>query len=193
MNLIWFVVPYFAGVVVLFILMRIILGEAGSNLHAEELSGGVLRFAPVKLALIAMVVFIGIFVLAGVAGTISTLLGGRGVILTLFCLAVAFLLLQVLPGTILLTSEGLEQHVWLGRPKKIAWGEIRAVSEFKRDGRVEVLGMSGKKIQHTRQLPDRERLLAELRTHCPDKMPDAAGNPRAGRREWDVPPPSAKV
>ena len=193
MILIEVMAPYFVGVVILFILMRIILREADSNVRAEELPDGVLRFAPVKQALIAMMVFIGIFVLVAVASTISTLIGGHGLIVSLFCLAVVFLLLQVLPGTVLLTKEGLEQHFWLGNLKKIAWSEVRAVSVLQREGRVVIFGASGKKIQYTRQLPDRDRLLAELRLHCPDKMPEPSTSPATGQRQWTVPPPPPKA
>jgi len=192
MNLISLMSAYFIGVIVLFVLARMILKEADTNLQAEELPGGALRFGPDQLARIAMAVFIGGFGVVGVLGTVSALFGGRGLAMSLFCLAVALLLLRFLPGTLLLTKEGLEQHVWLGSPKKIAWSEVQSVTVVKREGRVVILGTGGRKIQHAKQLPDRDRLLAELRAHCPDKMPGATITVAAGHRDWMVPPPPPK-
>jgi hypothetical protein len=189
MNLLIIMGPYFVGVIVLFVLARMILKETDSNLQAEELPGGGVRFAPDRQARGAMAAFIAMFAFVGVAGTVSALINGQGLALSLACVVIALLLLRILPGTIVATHEGLEQHFWLGNVKRVLWGEVGTVSVVQKEGRITITGLKGGKIQHSKQFPDRDRLLAELRVHCPDRMPGAAAGGNGGHRNWVVPPP----
>ncbi|MDR3741672.1 MAG: hypothetical protein P4L40_21850 [Terracidiphilus sp.] len=189
MNILIIMGPYFVGVIVLFVLARLILKEADSNQQTEELPGGGVRFAPASQARVAMAVFIAMFAFVGVVGTMSALVNRQGLTLSLVCLIIALLLLRILPGTIVLTSEGLEQHFWLGKAKRVLWGDVGTVPVVQKEGRVTITGLKGGKIQHSKQFPDRDRLLAELRAHCPDRMPGATANVSSGHRNWVIPPP----
>jgi hypothetical protein len=100
-------------------------------------------------------------------------------------------LLRILPGSITLTSAGLEQRYWLAKAKGIAWSDVRSIAVDHKQGRVTISSRTGVKIQHPRQLPDRARLLAELEARCPDKMPRADGS--ASPYHPVVPPPPPVV
>ena len=173
MNPIYFLVLFFVGVAALWVLSRQIVREADRDRTARTLPDGALEFAAGQRAFLAMVVFIGVFAVLGVWGTVSALIAGRGLVFSLLCLGFALLLLRVLPGTIVLSGQGLEQRFWLARAKRIAWDQVRDVAVRPKQGEVTICGQRGAKIQHTRQLPDRARLLAELEARCPDKMPRA--------------------
>lgn len=189
MNLIAVLLPYFVGFIVLFALSRIVLAEADSNRPAEQLPDGRLIFAPEKMALVAMVLFVGGLGGLGIFGSVVALFNGHGLLPSLFCLAFAALLLCILPGTLTLTNEGLEQRYWAGNVKRIRWRDVTSVRIVQKEGRVVISGLGYSRIQHTRQLPDRDRLMAELQAHCPDRMPGAAKNASSQHRQWVVPPP----
>lgn len=182
MNPIGILLPFFAGMAVLWVLSRLILQEAGGSRQARVLPDGGLEFASEPSAFVAMYLFIGILALFGGAGGISALVTGRGMAPALFCLAFVALLLRVLPGTIVLTDQGLEQRYWLLKVMRIGWDEVREVIVDAKQGKVTVHSKFGGKIVHMRQLADRARLLAELEARCPDKMPGA-------KRRFVVAPP----
>lgn len=184
MILIWVMVPYLLAVALLVVLSRLILKEANEEQLADPLSGGGLEFAPKKTARLAMQIFIGIFGLFGLLGIVSALVNGRPPIISVVFVLFALLMARILPGSITLTEAGLEQRFWLGKAKVIAWNEVRAVAVDQKQGRVTITGATGAKIQHPRQLPDRARLLVELESRCPDKMP---------RPDGSVPPPHPPV
>lgn len=81
-------------------------------------------------------------------------------------------LMMPFPETITAGEDGLMQEIrfWL-KKKKIAWGDVREVRTTKRNKLLIVEGSDGTKIVHTRQLPDRDRLLEELYRHCGEKVP----------------------
>lgn len=81
-------------------------------------------------------------------------------------------LMMPFPETITAGPDGLMQELrfWL-KKKKIAWDNVQEVRTAKKNRLLIVAGTDGTKIVHTRQLPDRERLLEELYKHCGDKVP----------------------
>jgi hypothetical protein len=81
-------------------------------------------------------------------------------------------LMMPFPETITAGEDGLLQEVrfWL-KKRKIAWGEVREIRTLKTRKLLIVEGSDGTKIVHTRQLPDRDRLLEELYRHCGEKVP----------------------
>ena len=176
MNPTLFLVLFFAGVAGLWLLSRQIVREADSDRTARQLPGGGLEFAVDQRAFLAMYVFLGVFAVMGVGGTISALIAHASLVFPLICLGFTLLLLRVLPGTIVMSEQGLEQKYWLTKAKRIGWGQVRDVVVRQKQGQVTICGKNGAKIQHTRQLPDRARLLAELEARCPDKMPRAIEN-----------------
>jgi hypothetical protein len=90
-------------------------------------------------------------------------------------LAGALWILSTLPGTILVSDEGLEQIHWFRRRNRLTWDQI---TEVKLDSRTVVMqGDNERRIVHTGQQVDRARLLVELKHHCGDELPPEFPNP----------------
>lgn len=75
------------------------------------------------------------------------------------------------PGTIVITADGLEQVHWLWKNKLIQWSEIEEINTGEKSRAVTITATNGTKIVHSRQLPDRPRLLFELKQHCGENLP----------------------
>jgi hypothetical protein len=188
MSPILFLALFFTGVAGLWWLSRQIVREADSGRTARPLSEGGLEFAADQRAFLAMYIFLGVFAVIGVGGTISALISHASLLFPLVCLGFTLLLLRVLPGTIVLSTEGLEQRFWLAKVTRIGWSQVREIAVRHEKGLVTIRSKSGTKIEHTRQLPDRARLLAELEARCPEKMPRPV-EIRSETRTVMVPPP----
>jgi len=93
-------------------------------------------------------------------------------VVTAVCFAsIAIALLTSFPGTILIDSRGLQQKFWARRNKRIRWADIVEINTGERSRTVAITGTDGTKIVHSRQLPDRQRLLWELKQHCGEQLP----------------------
>ena len=75
------------------------------------------------------------------------------------------------PATIVADEKGLEQIFWLRGRKRIAWNEVAKSTVDEKSGEVKITSKSGVKIVHTRQLPDRTRLLAAIESHSAERIP----------------------
>ena len=82
------------------------------------------------------------------------------------------------PGTIIVSSEGLDQLYWLRPNKRLRWGQIAEIRTSKQNGPVMITGANGVKIVHSPYLVDRARLLNEVKKHCAAELP--ADFPREG-------------
>ncbi|HZB87857.1 MAG TPA: hypothetical protein VE291_04285 [Terracidiphilus sp.] len=173
MNPIPILAPFFIAAAVLFGLSRLILNEGDPTRPARQLPGGGLEFAYTQSAFWGIYLFLALVGLVALAGVLSAARGATGIVVTLFCVGFAVLLLRVLPGTIVLTAQGLEQHYWLRKPAVIAWADVRSIAVNEKRREITIRNSKGAKIQHSRQFPDRERFVAELQSHCPDRMPGA--------------------
>lgn len=92
-------------------------------------------------------------------------IGAAGVVIVLAMLVAEF------PGTIVVTADGLEQIHWLSRNKHIRWDEIKEINTGEASRTITITAASGTKIVHSRQLPDRPRLLLELKQYCGNNLP----------------------
>lgn len=173
MNLVGMVVPFVAVIVLLFVLSRLVVSEAGSDRQAEELSGGTLQFLPNPSAYWGVYLFLGCLGFLALTGFTNAIRGGSGVFPALLCTGFFLFLLSAFPGSIVANKDGLEQSYWLTGRKRIPWDEVWSVAVDAKRGSVTVVGKRSVKIVHTRQLPGHDRFLAELETHCPDRMPGA--------------------
>jgi hypothetical protein len=81
------------------------------------------------------------------------------------------MLLTEFPGTIMITDVGLEQLYWLRRNKRIQWEDIVEINTGEKIRSVTITADDGTKIVHSAGLPDRARLLLELKQHCGDNLP----------------------
>lgn len=80
-------------------------------------------------------------------------------------------LVFVLPGSVLVTDNGLEEVIWLWRNKKIPWEEIVEINTERKGSMVTVIGADKTKIIHSSRLPDRPRFLLEIKRHCGENLP----------------------
>jgi hypothetical protein len=63
------------------------------------------------------------------------------------------------------------QISWPGRNRRIRWAEIAEINTGEKSRTVTITGGNGTKIIHTRSLPDRPRLLMELKHYCGENLP----------------------
>jgi Bacterial PH domain len=70
-----------------------------------------------------------------------------------------------------IASDGLQQVSWLWKNKRIRWEDIVEINTGGKSRTVTITGSDGTKIVHSRVLPDRPRLLIELRHHCGENLP----------------------
>ena len=155
--------------VVLLLLMR---RETSRNRTVKDTGDGKLLF---ELDQVTYWAWLGLFVY--LLYTVVIQFGGgpvrmSSVWMALLLLALALGLMMPFPETITVGPDGLVQEIrfWL-KKKKVSWGDVREIRATKKNKLLIVEGADGTKIVHTRQLPDRERLLEELYRHCGEKVP----------------------
>jgi hypothetical protein len=146
-------------------------GSADRQRKALVLRGGRIEFSPNRRAFWAWPVLVAYLVYA----TISQLKGSHGRPLDMIFASglgiLAMMFIFTFPETIIVTDNGLEQTSWLWKNKQIRWADIVEVNTGEKRRTVIITGADGTKIVHSRQLPDRSRLLMELRGHCGEKLP----------------------
>jgi hypothetical protein len=95
------------------------------------------------------------------------------VVVALVIAVFVVVLVAPFPEAITAGPEGLVQEVWFWlKKKKIPWGDVIEIRAGKKNRILTIVGANGTKVMHTRQLPDRDRLLEELYNHCRDKVPE---------------------
>ncbi len=191
MNPLPILLPFFAAAAVLMVLMSLVLSEGDPTRSPHTLPDGGLEFSFPERAFWGIYLFLGILGFIALSGVMASRHGGGGVILTLFCVAFIVLLLWLLPGTIVVNAQGLEQRYWLRKPVTIAWAEVRSIFLNQKRREVTIRSVVGAKIQYSRQFPDLDRLMAELQAHCPDRMPGATRVIPPPPPPPVVPPPEA--
>ena len=149
----------------------VLIAGAGKPKSADDLADGRIEFAPSRMELASWaVIFICLMI-----ETIDLFRHSQGQILNLLIAACPGLLVLVVifnvPGTIIITADSLQQIYWFSRNKRIRWEEIVEINTGKKDRTVTVTGANRTKIIHSKQLPDRARLLLELKRHCGKNLP----------------------
>ncbi len=148
-----------------------VLIGARNRQSARALTDGRIEFAVSRTFLGAWVVI----AIAAVYLTIDLFKRSSGNVFTLVEAACVGLIaagfLFEFPGTLLISSEGLQQVRWPWRNKRIRWQDIVEINTGKKDPTVTVTGADGTKIAHAGQLPDRPRFLLELKQHCGENLP----------------------
>ncbi|MHB1673972.1 MAG: PH domain-containing protein [Acidobacteriaceae bacterium] len=149
----------------------VLIAGVGKPKSAGDLADGKIEFAPSRIELAAWVV---IFICLMIE-TIDLFRHSQGQILNLLSAACPGLLVLVVisyvPGTIVITADGLQQIYWFSRNKRIRWEEIVEINTGKKNRDVTITGANRTKIIHSNQLPDRARLLLELKRHCGENLP----------------------
>jgi hypothetical protein len=154
-------------------ILLVLAGMVKNRRSANILTHGQIEFAPRWFGVWALM-FVALQMSFTVPRYLKHGLGKPGDFITGVSLGVAVLgFLCVIPGTLIVTSDGLEQIYWFWRNKKIRWDEIVEINtgEKGKSSTVTVMGADGTKIVHSGQLPDRPRFLLELKQHCGENLP----------------------
>ena len=154
--------------------MFIYFGAADKQRKAIYATNNRLEFTPNKLTLWAWLALIAymVYVVYGTAirfryghWNLPNVVGASGLVIVLAVVAAEF------PGTIVLTAEGMEQVRWLWKNKYIRWGDIEEINTGEKSKTITITAKDGTKIVHWRPLPDRSRLLFELKQHGGENLP----------------------
>ena len=174
MDLFKVIAPFFCVLITFWIAGRVAVADAASHRTAVQRENGRIEFFPNRQCFWGIYVILAftsypilVFVATGFKSSV-------GLWLISLCSGCILLLLMSFPGSIYITGDGLEQSYWVGSKRRIQWKQVGRISIDDKKKRVTITALNGHKIVHTRQLPDKGRFLAELRTHCPTKMPGEA-------------------
>jgi hypothetical protein len=83
----------------------------------------------------------------------------------------ALMLLFSFPGSVVITVDGLEEVYWFRTRKRIQWKDVVEINTGEKSRTVTITGADGTRIVHSAQLPDRPRLLTELKNRCGENLP----------------------
>ncbi|MGC2639575.1 MAG: PH domain-containing protein [Acidobacteriaceae bacterium] len=148
-----------------------LLGNADRQRRATLLPNGQIEFTPNRRAYWSWPVVVVYMAFAAIDQGLHT----HGKLLNILMTAgfgyVAWALAISFPTTILVSDDGLEQVSWLWRTRRIRWTDIVEINTGQKSGLVTITGADGTKIVHNSQLPDRGRLLIELKNRCGENLP----------------------
>ena len=155
-------IPFGGAALVLLVLAKLIAGKADESREATQVVAGHIEFTPNRRSYWGVYLFIAFFGFAAITSLLhappsSTNLAVSGVLI-----GFVLLLLMAFPATIIANEQGLEQVYWLRGRKRIVWKDVSKVVADEKTGEVKIISRSGVKIVHTRQLPAKETLLAEV-------------------------------
>lgn len=162
-EFLWLALPLLALVV--------FLTGVGKRKSARIFSNDRLEFSPSWVQFVAWAIVV-LYCIYGSAdaflryrGTFSSFMFG----FALGCSAIVFL--QVFPGTIIVSKDDIRQEYWFWRNQYIRWDEIVEVNTGKKSRTITITGAKRATITHARNLPDRRRLLLEIKRHCGESLP----------------------
>ncbi len=146
-------------------------GRADKQRKAILLQDGNVEFTPNRRSFVAWPILIAYMIYA----TLSQGMHIQGSPLKLMVVVLVGILTVMLagsfPGKIIVASDGLQQVCWLWKNKRIRWADIVEINTGGKDRTVTIASSDGTKIVHSHTLPDRARLLIELRQHCGENLP----------------------
>jgi hypothetical protein len=148
-----------------------IWGRAGKQRKAEVLPEGSVAFTPNRCSFIAWPILMVYLVYVTVSLAMHT---GRSPfnVLMAVCFGIGTVGAATLfPGSIIVKGDGLQQVSWLWKNKRVRWEDIVEINTGAKSRIMTITGCDGTKIVHTSVLPDRTRLLLELRHYCGDNLP----------------------
>jgi Bacterial PH domain len=157
--------------IALAVLLTSLWSNADKQRKTKILSDGRIEFSPSKYALWASFLYVSCLVY-GAIEQIRHAHGNSFNYLTGALLGImAAMVFFSLPGTIVVTGEGLEQVFWFRRNKHIRWADIVEINTGEKIRTIKIIGADGTKISHSSFLADRPRLLMELKQHCGENLP----------------------
>lgn len=159
------------AVVVFAVAFVSIWGGADKQRKAVILPDGSVAFTPNRRSFIAWPILMVYLVYVTVSLAVHA---GRSPfnVLMAVCFGIGTVMFATLfPGSIVVTRDGLQQVSWLWKNKRVRWEDIVEINTGAKSRIVTIKGSDGTKIVHTPVLPDRARLLIELRQYCGDNLP----------------------
>jgi hypothetical protein len=172
MDFVGFFLPQIGALLLLLLLAKMIAGKADEGREART-EGGRIEFTPNRRSFWAVYVFIASIAYVVLASLLQGLKSGVSLAVPAIGIGFVLFLLMAFPATIVVDDEGMEQVFWLRGRKRIAWRDVSKSTVIEKTGEVKITSKSGVKIVHTRQLPDRARLLAEVENHSRESVPVA--------------------
>jgi hypothetical protein len=171
MDVVQTFVPLLGALVILFVLARLIVSAADDERQAQETGDGGLEFTPNRRSFWGVYLFVAFMAYVLVASLFNGIKSPMDLLPAGLSLCFILLLLAAFPGSIRADQNGVEQAYWLRGRKRIAWSNVVRVTVNEKKIELKISGKGGTKILHSRQLPDRARLIDELRKHCNEKLP----------------------
>lgn len=170
MDFVTFFVPQFGALLLLLLLAKMIAGKADEGREAR-VEGDRIEFTPNRRSFWAVYVFIACMAYLVVASLWHGLRTGVSFAIPAVALGFVLFLLMAFPATVVVDDKGMEQTFWLRGRKRIAWKDVSKSTVIEKTGEVKIASRAGVKILFTRQLPDRERMLAEIEKHRSESVP----------------------
>ena len=155
------------------------LGNADKQRKASILPDGTIDFSPNRRSfwasplVVVYLIYLIVNLLMHLHGSLLNIMVAVVFGLLLFMIVFSF------PDTITVTDHGIEQVAWLWKHKRIRWTDIVEINAG--GGMLTISGADGTKIVHTRQLPDRPRLLTEIKRHCGENLPSGFPDEATGK------------
>jgi Bacterial PH domain len=169
MDLMSMFLPLILAAIVLLLLAKLIVSDADGSRTASEVISGKIEFVPNRRSYFGVYLFVGFLTYVAVAGLVTGLRTQLDLISPLSCVGFVAIILAAFPASIVVDANGVEQVYWLRGRRRIAWKDIVSVDVNEKKHEVRIKGKNRVKIVHTRLLPDRSRLLAELDKHASER------------------------
>lgn len=146
-------------------------GRADKQRKATTLDDGSVMFSPNRRSFFAWPVLIVYLIYATVTQVRHLHGSPLHLIPSVLTGSVAVMIAVSFPATIIVASDGLQQVSWLWKNKRLCWKDIVEINTGEKDRTITITVLDGTKIIHDRVLPDRPRMLVELRQYCGDNLP----------------------
>ena len=146
-------------------------GDADKQRKAMLLPDGRIEFTLNRRAYFAWALVVAYLIYATIRRLMHINAGWFSLYIAVILGGLAVMIAFPFPAAILVTADGVEQISWLWKNKRIRWDDIVEINTGEKSHTVTITGGDGTKIIHSRQLPDRQRLLAELKHHCGENLP----------------------
>jgi hypothetical protein len=170
MTLISIFAPILCAILLVWVLSRLIVSKADEDRQAREVGNGQIEFAPNRRSYWGVYLFVAFLAYVTLSMVVNGLKEPGNLIGAGLCTVLALIVLAAFPGSILVSGDGVRQVYWLWKNKRVDWKDVARIAVDEKQGTVTITGARGTKIVHTRQLPDRTRLLEELQKHCGEKL-----------------------
>ena len=146
-------------------------GRADKHRKAGELQDGRVEFTPNGRSFFAWPILVVYLIYAAISRATHIQGSPLKMIVAVLIAILSVMIAVSFPATIIVASDGLQQVYWLWKNKRVRWEDIVEINTGEKSRTVTITGSDGTKIVHSSVLPDRPRLLSELRHYCGHNLP----------------------